>query len=227
MSSIRLAAYAKINLCLEVLGKRDDGYHDLATIFQSVMLHDELLIETLDRAGVELSVPGGGAPEGRENLCWDAAEAYRRLRGWPEGMGIELHKAIPTGAGLGGGSADAAAVLMGLAELDPDPPAFETLAREAGRLGSDVPFCMLGGTAFGTGRGEKLTRYPTTSAYWVCLVKPDFGVSTAEAYSMLTPKAFTTGERAREMSRYARTAEPLTDWAHLVYNAFAGPLTRR
>lgn len=227
MSSIRIAAYAKINLCLEVLGRRDDAYHDLATVFQSVTLGDELLIETRDRPGIALTVPGGGAPEGPENLCWRAAQAYQKLRDWPAGLDLELRKRIPAGAGLAGGSANAAAVLAGLAELDPDPPAFEILGRLAARLGSDVPFCLRGGTALGAGRGEVLTNWPMTAAHPVCLVKPEFEVSTAEAYGMLTPEDFTSGEAALEMSRYVQAAEPLTEWAHLVVNAFARPLTRR
>ncbi|MGI5818031.1 MAG: 4-(cytidine 5'-diphospho)-2-C-methyl-D-erythritol kinase [Armatimonadota bacterium] len=227
MESIRLLAYAKINLCLEVLGRRDDGYHDLATVFQSVMLADELQIETRDESGVSLRVPEGGAPEGPENLCWRAAEVYQRLRGWPGGMLIELHKQIPVGAGLAGGSTDAAAVLRGLAEIDTHPPAYETLERAAAALGSDVPFCLAGGTALGEGRGERLTEFSATPVYRVCLVRPDLEISTAEAYAMLTPEDFTPGSRARELAAYCATAEPLRDWAHLVSNAFAEPLQRR
>ncbi len=227
METIRLLAWAKINPCLEVLGRRDDGYHELATIFQSVMLGDELYLETRDESGITLSVPDGGAPEGPENLCWAAVEAYQRLCSWPEGVRIELRKRIPAGAGLAGGSSDAAAVLRALASIDPDPPALETLGRLAEKLGSDVHFCVSGGTALGRGRGEKLTEFTVKPAYWVCLVKPDFAVSTAEAYGMLSAEDFTSGDRALELADHLRAAEPLREWAHLVYNAFAGPLTRR
>ena len=227
MESIRLLAWAKINLCLEVLGRRDDGYHEIATVFQSIMLGDELLIETSDEPGIRLSVPDGGAPEGPENLCWQAVESYRSLSGWPEGVSIELRKHIPVGAGLGGGSSDAAAVLRALEQLDPDPPAFEALGRAAAKLGSDVRFCLLGGTALGRGRGEKLTEFMMTPACGVCVVTPDLAVSTAEAYGMLTPDDFTSGAKALRLANFVSTAKPLRDWAQLVFNGFAEPLTRR
>ena len=227
MPTTRQFACAKINLCLEVLGRRDDGFHELATIFQSVRLGDELHIETRDEPGITLSVPDGGAPEGPENLCWAAADAYQRLSSWPEGVRIELRKRIPAGAGLAGGSADAAAVLRGLHAIDPAPPAFEELGAVAATLGSDVRFCLSGGTALGLGRGEKLTELSPPGACGVCLVKPEFAVSTAEAYAMFSAEDFTSGAMAQEMVEQLRAAQPLREWAHLVHNAFARPLTRR
>ena len=227
MPSLRLAANAKINLCLEVLRRRSDGYHDLATIFQSITLADELLVEAREAPGITLAVAEGGAPAGPGNLCWNAAEAYQRLRGWPAGVSIRLRKQIPMGGGLGGGSADAAAVLMALRELDPDPPALETLRRTTAKLGADVAFCLLGGTALGQGRGDELMQLAPSPECWACLVKPEFAVSTAEAFGMLSQEDFTPGAKAQELGARIAAEAPLAGWAPLVQNAFAGPLTRR
>ncbi|MBD3293639.1 MAG: 4-(cytidine 5'-diphospho)-2-C-methyl-D-erythritol kinase, partial [Armatimonadia bacterium] len=109
MPSIALRAFCKVNLCLEITGRRDDGYHDLATVFQTVSLHDMLTVGARDEPEIEVLVPQGGAPEGAANLCWQAAEAYQQQRGWPGGAHISLTKAVPSGAGLGGGSSDSAA----------------------------------------------------------------------------------------------------------------------
>ncbi len=227
MSSLRLAANAKINLCLEVLGRRSDGYHELATVFQSVALADEVLVEVREEPGITLTVAEGAAPAGPGNLCWDAAEAYQRLRGWPPGVSVHLRKQIPMGGGLGGGSADAATALAALREMDADPPVLEDLREIAARLGADVAFCLTGGTALGRGRGDDLTRLAPSPECWVCLAKPEFAVSTAEAYGMLTPGDFTSGAKAVEVAERIGAAEPVAEWAHLVHNSFAAPLMRR
>ncbi|MGD9496605.1 MAG: 4-(cytidine 5'-diphospho)-2-C-methyl-D-erythritol kinase [Armatimonadota bacterium] len=227
MSAAVVQAYAKVNLCLEVLGRRDDGYHELLTIFQSVSLADELEVEVTDRPGTVLSVADGAAPEGSDNLCWRAAEAYRAVRGWPQGVSIRLVKRIPAGAGLGGGSSDAAAVVCGLRALDAAPPPAREVERVLAGLGSDVPFFLTGGTALGSGRGDRVATLPHLPLCWIVLVKPALAVSTAEAYGMLEPRNFSGGARARAMAAAIDRGAGLAEIAAEVYSAFAPVLTQR
>ena len=135
---MKLLAHCKVNLCLEVLGRRKDGYHDLATVFQTVSAADGLTVE-IGGTDIRLAVGGGDAPAGPDNLCRRAAEAYRALRGWPDGVRIELIKRVPTAAGLGGGSSDAATVLMGLNKLWHLKYTAEKLQKLAIKLGSSFP----------------------------------------------------------------------------------------
>lgn len=225
MPSIALHAFSKVNLCLEITGRRADGYHDLATVFQTVSLADRVTVETRD-AGIEVSVPEGGAPEGRANLCWKAADLYRRERGWPAGTRIKLRKNVPSGAGLGGGSSDAAAVLTALATLDDSPPPHATLAEIARQLGADVAFFLTGGTAIATGRGDRLEALPDLPACRILLVRPDLQISTAEAYGMLGEEDFTDGSRAAAMAG-AIEEERAVDIPQNVFNGFSRVLEER
>lgn len=194
-------SFAKLNLHLEVLRRRPDGYHDLRTIFQTVDLADEVRLAP-KRAGVELAVAGADLPADRRNLAWRAAEAF--LERFPgdagrRGVRIELDKRIPVQGGLGGGSSNAATVLLGLAllnGLDASAPecagAIGAIARE---LGADVPFFLLGGTAVGEGRGDRLTALddgavrPLPGRISLWLAVPPFGVSTREAFEAARPRA--------------------------------------
>lgn len=227
MRSVRLRAFCKVNLCLEVLGRRDDGYHDLATIFHAVSLADELTVVASDGDSIEVLVPGGGAPEGPENLSWQAAEAYRMHRGWPGGVRVELEKMVPSGAGLGGGSSDAAAVLMALAQLDAQPPAWEELHSLARGLGADVAFFLMTGAALGVGRGDELSSLPELPPCRIVLARPDLAISTAEAYGMLTEADYSDGRRARAMAEALEYGEALHEVAGHVYNGFSRALVER
>ncbi|MFO8081249.1 MAG: 4-(cytidine 5'-diphospho)-2-C-methyl-D-erythritol kinase [Armatimonadota bacterium] len=225
-SSIALSAFCKVNLCLEITGRRDDGYHDLATVFQTVSLADGVTVEAHEDAGISVSVPDGGAPEGEANLCWQAAELYQKERGWPGGAAVTLDKRVPSGAGLGGGSSDAAAVLRGLAELDQAPPGQASLEEIAQGLGADVPFFLTGGTAVATGRGDMITSLPDLPACRILVVRPDLEISTGEAYSLLREEDFTDGRRASEMAD-AIAAGAATEIPRHVFNGFSRVLEER
>ncbi|MDN5343967.1 MAG: 4-diphosphocytidyl-2-C-methyl-D-erythritol kinase [Clostridia bacterium] len=180
MDVLELPAYAKINLTLRVLGRRPDGFHDISTIFQTMALHDTLSIQRAE-TGIHLEVEGAPLPAGPDNLVYQAARLLQQRYGSP-GARITLVKRIPIAAGLAGGSADAAAALLGLNYLYNLGLTPGQLAREGASLGSDVPFCLLGGTALGRGRGEELTLLPSPPVLWLVLVPPPFGVSTAAIY---------------------------------------------
>ncbi|MCL2338240.1 MAG: 4-(cytidine 5'-diphospho)-2-C-methyl-D-erythritol kinase [Firmicutes bacterium] len=175
-----LKAHAKINLLLDVSGIRPDGYHELITVMQSLLLGDDLLLEPAPE--ISLTVEGAELPGGPANLAWRAADLLRRRTGYRGGVAIRLNKRIPLAAGLAGGSADAAAVLRGLNKMWRLELGRGELSRLGAELGSDVPFCLGGGTALCRGRGELVTRLPALPAAGVLLVKPSFGVSTADVY---------------------------------------------
>jgi 4-diphosphocytidyl-2-C-methyl-D-erythritol kinase len=168
---MHIRAYAKINWSLRITGKRGDGYHDLETLFQTISLHDELTITPSDRLSLECDDPA--IPTDNTNLALRAARAV--------GAGavrIALQKRIPAGGGLGGGSSNAAAVLAALG----GDAALESIAL---KLGSDVPFFLTGGTAYATGRGEKLTRLPSAAPIPLLLILPDERVATREAFALI------------------------------------------
>ncbi len=180
-------SFAKINLHLQVDGRLPDGYHQLRTIFQTVSLHDLISFEKTPAIGVRLEVPDGGAPAGESNLVHRAAEAI--LKRWAPrgGVRIVLRKRIPAGGGLGGGSSNAAltlSVLPELLELDPPRRELRAIAR---RLGADVPYFLVGGTAMGLGRGDEIVALPELPEERILLVDPGVEVSTAEVFSSLGP----------------------------------------
>ncbi|MDI6631654.1 MAG: 4-(cytidine 5'-diphospho)-2-C-methyl-D-erythritol kinase [Bacillota bacterium] len=174
-------ARAKVNLCLDVFDLRPDGYHEVASVMQSLALHDVLALEAVPE-GISLQVTGEAVTAGEENLVLRAARHLAAATGCRRGAAVTLHKNVPVAAGLGGGSADAAAVLVGLNSLWrlECEPGF--LAKIGAVLGADVPFCLAGGTALATGRGEKLTRLPPLPELGVLLLKPPYGLSTAAVY---------------------------------------------
>ncbi len=178
---MRINAFAKINWTLEVAGRRSDGYHNLDTIMQSVSLHDTLKIERSDV--IDVRVRSKGVPNGTANLAHRAAEAYFAAAGIDGGALIHITKRIPSAAGLGGGSTDAAAVLRALEELY-EPLGDEKLKKAAVSIGADVTFCLYGGLARATGIGEILEAHEA-GRVWLLLVKPARGVPTAEVFSRL------------------------------------------
>src|SRR5215470_6946487 len=177
-----LRAFAKINLDLRVLGRREDGYHEIKTIFQAVDWCDEILLEPARRFEFSAS----GAPEDETNLVVRAVRAYERLAGITANVRIQLTKHIPIGRGLGGGSADAAVTFIGLQRLYKLALPFDQIPQVLRELGSDVPFFALGGRAAGYGRGDDVFKLDDAADYWVLVVDPDVMIRTAEAYSWLT-----------------------------------------
>lgn len=191
---IELSAAAKVNLALEVLGRRADGYHEVVTVMQTVELSDRVVLE--DAEPLELRTTSPGIPTDTSNLALRAAVVLREAAGGARGVRITLDKRIPVAAGLGGGSTDAAAVLLGLNRLWGLRWPRERLAEVAVTLGMDVPFFLRGGTACATGRGEKLDRV-SGMALALVLVNPRFASSTAEAYGRMTSAMYSDGGRAR------------------------------
>ncbi len=186
-SDLRMPSHAKINLGLYVLGKRPDGYHDIWTIFQELEFHDVLYFTKRD-APLTLTTNHPTLPVGDENLVCRAARAFAQKTGCPTQLAIHLEKQIPLGAGLGGGSSNAAAALCGLNQLFQVGASREELAALGATLGSDVPFFLHGGTAIGTGRGEQIEPLPDLPPCWILLINPRIHVSSAWAYKNINLK---------------------------------------
>ena len=218
MKSLRLPAFAKINLCLHLLGRRADGYTEIRTIFQMISLHDELRLElTRGRAiemeiasTVELARADAAALRGRENLVYRALETLRRELGMRSGIRATLVKNIPIGRGLGGGSSDAAAALLGLAGIAGRRIPLQKFIRMASSLGTDVPFFLLGGRALGVGRGDEVYPLPAGPKAAVVVVSPaEIAVATRDAYrwARSSPRGrghpeLTKGRRAPKLGRF-------------------------
>ena len=188
MHSIRTPG--KINLTLRVLGRRDDGFHELETVLYPVPLFDELEIELTRRPGVELQCRCPQIPTGDDNLICRAARLFRQAAGTEDGLAVRLEKRIPVQAGLGGGSSDAAATLTALNRIYDGVLSRTVLEDLASQLGSDVPFFLADGPALATGRGEKVARLTPFASFrgvGLVLVHPGFGVSAAWAYSRIQP----------------------------------------
>lgn len=179
--TLKLFAPAKINLTLDVLGKRTDGYHELETIMQTISLGDTVELSEAFNIGITCNQPE--VPSGLDNLAYQAAALISRYAGVKRGVHIHIHKRIPVAAGLAGGSTDAAAVLRGLNKLWQLNYSYDILHNLAATLGSDVAFCLRGGTALGKGRGEQLTPLTPIPTCGVVLVKPPFAVSTKDVYT--------------------------------------------
>lgn len=233
---------AKINLTLEILGRRPDGYHELRTIFHAVSLYDEVQLWLAERDSFCVS-GWPDVPADETNLCWRALQLFRKHWGLNRPVGMKLHKNIPSQAGLGGGSSDAAGVLVGLTELfsqcvSPQeiPPQLQAarshpavLHELAAQLGSDVPFFLYGGAMLGQGRGEILSPCPPLQQGAFVLVKPSVSVCTKEAYQLLSPALFTGGEYTARMFTilHAAPESPLLEVARSVYNIFTMPVEQR
>ena len=183
MITLQEKAYAKLNLTLDVLGKRDDGYHELESVMQQITLCDDIEIDLQTSEDWKIECDWENIPTDSTNLAWKAVGVFYKAIGKdPQGVTIRINKRIPTEAGLGGGSADAAAVLRALNTHEGTPFTLEELAQLGAKVGSDVPFCVFGGTALARGRGEKLERLPAMPQCFYCIVKPDFSVSTPELF---------------------------------------------
>ena len=182
MNSITVKAYAKINLGLDVLRKRPDGYHDVYMIMQSLDLHDVITINKAKEEGISIRTNLSFLPINQDNLIYKAAALFLQTHEIKEGLYIELEKNIPVAAGLAGGSSDAAATLIGLNKLYQTGMSLAQLQKLGVKLGADIPYCLMLGTALSEGIGEVLTPLPPMPACWVLLVKPDISVSTKYVY---------------------------------------------
>lgn len=183
-TEVRLSCPAKVNLSLRVHGRRPDGFHEISTVLQTIDLCDRLAIRRVDPGSpLRIDVPGGGAPADDSNLVLKAARAFFAVLGEPaRGFRFRLEKRIPAGSGLGGGSSDAAAALLGLQSLRGSPLDDRRLRAAGAAVGSDVPFFLVGGTAFAAGRGEQVERLDDVSPAAILVVVPAVEVSTAEVY---------------------------------------------
>ena len=183
MVTLYEGAFAKINLTLDVLDKREDGYHDIKSIMQAVSIRDDIEIDVGTGKPWTLTCNIEGVPTDQRNLAWKAAEAYLQTIGKdPDGLAIRITKRIPMEAGLAGGSADAAAVLRALNTHYGAPLSILALAELGSQIGSDVPFCVLCGTAMAEGRGERLRKLPDMPDCFIVVCKPEFSSSTPELY---------------------------------------------
>ena len=185
--SLRVRAFAKINLCLHVLGRRPDNYHELRTIFQTISLHDTLALSLVANEKISLEVSDATLSAGPENLVWRAIDAMRSELKLDLGVHAKLEKRIPVARGLGGGSSDAAAALVGVMRLAKKSMPLERLMEIAASLGADVPFFLFGGRALAVNRGDEIYPLPDTRKQSIVVVSPrDIGVSTKDAYQWIS-----------------------------------------
>ena len=224
---MEVQARAKLNLTMDVLGKRPDGYHDLKMVMQSITLADDLTLEDNGTGEIRVRSNLSFLPGGEKNLAVKAALCfYRTLGREPRGLDISLDKRVPVCAGMAGGSSDAAAVLRALNQMEGQPFSREELARVGEQVGSDVPYCVLGCTALAEGRGERLTPLPALPQCWVVVCKPDFPISTPELFARIDGckvrcRPDTDGVLA------ALEAGDLPEVARRMYNVFEDVLPER
>jgi 4-diphosphocytidyl-2-C-methyl-D-erythritol kinase len=206
MHRLSVEAHAKINLSLEVTGRRGDGFHDLVSIFQAVALADRLQLATDSDLSLTCSEE---RLERDDNLVLRAARLLQRRYGVLQGCRIDLEKRIPVAAGLGGGSSDAAAALVGLTHLWSLHLTCDELVTVAAELGSDVPFFLYGGTALVEGRGERISPLPRSTATWYVLVKPPISVPTARIFAELSPDEWSDGSYTQSLAQRLRLGGPV------------------
>ena len=222
--AVTLRCAAKLNLYLEVIGPRGDGYHDILTLFQPVGLHDEIVVERRPR-GIALAGDDPAIPWDESNLCHRAAAMLLDRCGEPGGVDIRVRKRIPAGAGLGGGSGDAAGVLLGLNALYELGLGEGELASAALEIGSDVPFFVRRRPAIGRGRGEDLEFVAGLRRGWFVVAKPPVSVSTADAYASLD-FLLTRGGRKARLSKLLEGLEVYPDTALETFNSFERGIAR-
>lgn len=231
MREVRIPAFAKINLRLEILGKRSDGYHELRTIFQSISLHDELHLRAQKQPGISLSIQGNATLSGepfKKNLVYRAVDALHHELKVQTGVAIDLHKAIPAGRGLGGGSSDAAAALLGYLHLTGRRLPLPRLLEIASSLGADVPFFLFGGRALGVSRGNEIYPLPDIPKLAVLLVSPrDIHVPTLDAYRWLRAHPLTLTKPAADPKLWRFCALCWSAEESGLSNDFERPVFRR
>jgi 4-diphosphocytidyl-2-C-methyl-D-erythritol kinase len=201
MKFVRIPAYAKVNLRLDVLGRRPDGYRELRTIFQTISLHDTLHLEPLREPRIELRIAGNAAlagEPGRDNLVYRALQQLRQHLRLKTGVRATLTKRIPVGRGLGGGSSDAAAALIGLLRLSGKTVELGQLSELASGLGADVPFFLQGGRAVGVSRGDEIYPLPDIARFALLVVSPEkIAVPTRDAYQWLSERLTKEGDATK------------------------------
>src|SRR6266436_5062599 len=231
MPEVRIPAFAKITLRLDSLGKRADGFHELRTVFQTISLHDELQLRASPRPGIALSIEGNqplSAEPAEKNLVYRAVDALRselKIRG---GLEINLKKTIPAGRGLGGGSSDAAAALLGYLRLTKKKLAPARLLEIASSLGADVPFFLLGGRALGVNKGDEI--YPLTdiAKQHILVVSPkEIHVPTPDAYRWLNAKPLALTKSAGTSKLFEFCALSWSAQGGGLSNDFEGPVFQR
>ena len=220
MTTLYEGAFAKINLTLDVLGKREDGYHDLKSVMQTISLRDDIEIDIGTGKPWQIHCDKENIPVDETNLAWKAAKVYLDTMGFdPDGLEIRITKRIPSQAGLGGGSADAAAVLRALNRHYNEPLSIFALAELGAQVGSDVPFCTVCGTAMVEGRGERLRKLPDMPDCVFVICKPEFSVSTPELYKQIDECAIAQRPDNKAMES-ALLAGDLGKVAQNVWNVF-------
>ncbi len=219
MEEITQKAYAKINLFLSVGAKRADGYHDIESIFHRISLHDDLKITKSGDSGIVFTCSDPSLPCGETNLAVRAALLFFERWGQSFGVTIHLEKHIPSQAGLGGGSADAAAVLCGLNTLAGEPFSKSELAAMGATLGADVPFCVLGGCMVAKGIGELLTQHDVLPPLPLVVAKGDIGISTKDAYAALDARGVLACRSCQAMLDAIASGD-ISDVAKLLQNDF-------
>lgn len=220
MTTLYEGAFAKLNLTLDVLGKREDGYHDLQSVMQTISIRDDIEIDVGTGKPWRLLCSREGIPMDETNLAWKAAKVYcDAMEKDPQGLEIRILKRIPSGAGMGGGSADAAAVLRALNRHYGNPLSILALAELGAQVGSDVPFCVVCGTAMVEGRGERLRKLPDMPECVFVVCKPEFSVSTPELYRKLDSVAIAHHPDNMAMEN-ALIAGDLGKIADLIENVF-------
>ena len=217
-SAFSLPSFAKINLFLRILGKRDDGFHELCTVFQTVSLYDT--IHFAESETLELSCDDRNVPTDDRNLIIKAAKALLDVGGVDKGAHIHLEKRIPSPGGLGGGSSNAAIALIGLQKLWKIDLKVSDLHEIATKLGSDVPFFLNGGTAIGLGRGEMIAPLDDVTEDYLLVVTPDVHVSTRDAFERLNAPTLTKEARERILRLCRLEAEPLDLHHSVLINDF-------
>jgi 4-diphosphocytidyl-2-C-methyl-D-erythritol kinase len=218
MNSFTLPAFAKINWLLRIIGKRDDGFHDLFTVFQTVSLHDDLTFS--ENTTLELTCSDSNIPTDSQNLIIKAAESLKQQFEITKGAKIHLEKRIPSPGGLGGGSSDCATALIGLAELWEIDTNLEQLAEIGGKLGSDVPFFFYGGTAVGIGRGTEILPITEVDEKYLIIVTPNEDVSTAQAFKQVDALRLTKRVSNRILELCREEAKKIADNQFVLYNDF-------
>ncbi len=220
MTTLYEGAFAKLNLTLDVLGKREDGYHDLKSVMQTISVRDDIEIDVGTGKAWCLKCDKEGIPTDETNLAWKAAKLYcDTMKLEPDGLEIRITKRIPSGAGMGGGSADAAAVLRALNRHFGNPLSVFALAELGAQVGSDVPFCVVGGTCMCEGRGEKLRKLPDMPDCIFVICKPEFSVSTPELYQKIDGVAIGARPDHQAMES-ALLAGDLEKVCHNIHNVF-------
>ncbi len=198
MRSLEISSPAKVNLFLKVLGRRNDGYHELKTLFHCISLQDQIILRRISKPGFRLITSHPKLKRTRSNIIFRAYQVLQKVTKWKGGVEVKLKKNIPVAAGLGGGSSNAAHFILGMNRLFNLKLSFKTLLHLGVQLGSDVPFFLYKvNQAIGTGRGEKIKRFPSKNKFWFVLVVSPFGIPTPLVYKRL---------KARPLTRISRDA---------------------